>query len=153
MDFQRKVLILRNTFVNFLKKLSFRCRHSKILLLEAQNSTPLSRIRNGVAVLSREFEGQIADPRQGSLISCGHSSILRKSCDFAAYIQKLCFWGIKNQHPYRGCVVEWPFRRENSRVRSRILDRGRRNPALVSYIHTHAPPLPVSHRDGSRHGD
>ena len=62
-EFYRKVLILRDTFVNFLKKCQFRCIHLKIQLLGHQNSTPLSRIRNGVAVSSREFEGQIADLR------------------------------------------------------------------------------------------
>ena len=61
--FQWKVVILHDTFVNFLKKWRFRCRHLKIHLLGPQNSTPLSRIRNGVAVLSRELEGPIADPR------------------------------------------------------------------------------------------
>ena len=48
---------------NSLKKLWFLCIHSKILPLGLQKSTPLSRIRHGVTVLSREFEGQIADPR------------------------------------------------------------------------------------------
>ena len=43
----------------FLKKCRFRCVHLKILLLGLQKSTPLSRMRNWVAVSSREFE----DPR------------------------------------------------------------------------------------------
>ena len=43
----------------------FRCIHSIILLLGSQKWTPLSRIWNRVAVSSREFKGQIADPRQG----------------------------------------------------------------------------------------
>ena len=63
MDFHRKVLILRDTFVNFLKKQRICCIHSKIMLLGCPKSTPLSRIRHGVAVSSREFEGHIADPR------------------------------------------------------------------------------------------
>ena len=108
-------------------------------------------IEGGISL--REFEGEIGNRRQGSLISCGHSMILGKSCDFAAYIQKLCFWGIKNQHPYRRCVVEWPFRRENSRVRSPILDRGVEFFYSEQLIHTHAHHLPLSHRDGSRHGN
>ena len=37
--------------------------HSTIMLLEHQKSTPLSRIRNWMAVLSREFEGQVANLR------------------------------------------------------------------------------------------
>ena len=63
MDFQRKVMILCNTFVSFLKNLWFRCIHLKILLLGPQKSTPLSRIRNWMAILSREFEGQVANLR------------------------------------------------------------------------------------------
>ena len=60
-DFWRKVMILHNTFINFLKKWWFHCIHSKILLLEPQNSTPLSRIRNGVVISSTEFEYQITN--------------------------------------------------------------------------------------------
>ena len=48
----------------------------------------------------------------------------KKSDDFAAYIRKFSFWGLIIRHPYRGSEMEWPFRRENSRVRSPILDRG-----------------------------
>ena len=53
-----------------------------------------------------------------------HSSILWKSTHFARYIRKLCFWGLRNRHPYRGSEIGWPFCRENSRVKSRIFDRG-----------------------------
>ena len=65
MDFHRKVVILRDTFVNYLHKWWFLCIHSKILPLGLQKSTPLSRIRHGVAVSSREFEHQITDPGWG----------------------------------------------------------------------------------------
>ena len=142
MDLHRKVLILHDTFVKFLKKWRFRCINSTILILERQNSTPLSRIRNGVAVLSREFESQIADPRQGCKLEnpwifmekywfCViHASNFEKSVNFAAYIQKFSFWGLRIRRPYRGSEMEWLFCRENSRVRSRIFDRGRRFPVI-----------------------
>ena len=61
MDFDGKVMILCYTWVNFLGKCRFRFLHSKIKFLGLENSTPLSRIKNGVAILSREIDGQIAD--------------------------------------------------------------------------------------------
>ena len=52
-----------------------------------------------------------------------HSSILWKSKQFTAYIWKLCFWALGNRHAYQGSDVDWPFRRENSNIRSWILDK------------------------------
>ena len=95
MAFQRKVMILLDTFVNFLKEWRFRCRHSKNLPLGHHKSTPLSRIRHGVAVLSREFKGQIVE--DVSSISYRHSSIFWKSKDFVAYIRKFCFWRLRSR--------------------------------------------------------
>ena len=46
-----------------------------------------------------------------------------KSNDFAAYVLRFWFWGFKHRHLYRGSEMEWPFRRENSRIKSQILDR------------------------------
>ena len=92
MDFQRKVMILCNTFVIFLKKWWFRCIHSKILLLGPQKSTPLSRMCNWVAVSSREFEGPRNLDRAYVWISCRHSLFQWKNYVFAAYIWKFCIW-------------------------------------------------------------
>ena len=41
-----------------------------------------------------------------------HSSILWKSVDFAAYMWKICFWGLRNWDPYRRSEMEWPFGQE-----------------------------------------
>ena len=60
-----KVVIVHDTVVNSMKRLSFCCIHLKIMLLEPQNSTPLSGIRNWMAILSREFEGQVANLQYG----------------------------------------------------------------------------------------
>ena len=57
-----KVLIFRYTFVNSWKKYWCCCIHSKIKVLGFQKSTPISRIRNWMAVVSREVEGQCANP-------------------------------------------------------------------------------------------
>ena len=53
-----------------------------------------------------------------------HSSNVWKSVNFAAYIRKLWFWSLRIRHPYQGSEMEWPFCRENLKVRSRILDMG-----------------------------
>ena len=66
---------------------------------------------------------KIQKSHQKYCFSMIHSSILWKSTHFAAYIRKLCFWGLRNRHPYRGSEIGWPFCRENSRVKSRIFDR------------------------------
>jgi len=58
------------------------------------------------------------------LISLQTFEHLKKSSDFVAEGWQSCFWGLRNRHPYRGSDMEWLFCRENSRVRSRILDRG-----------------------------
>ena len=66
-----------------------------------------------------------------------HPLNFRKSSDFAAYIRKFCFWGLRNRDPYRRSEMEWLFRRENLRVRSRILDRGRQFSEKVTIsLHT-----------------
>ena len=52
-----------------------------------------------------------------------HSWIFWKSDDFAADIGKFCFWRLRYRHPYQKSDMKWRFCRENTRVRSRIVDR------------------------------
>ena len=69
--------------------------------------------------------------KQNVRMYAAKSLLFQKNNDFAAYIRKFSFWGIRIRHPYRGSEMEWLFCRENSRVRSRIFDRGRRFPVGI----------------------
>ena len=88
-----------------------------------------------------------------------------KSNDFACYILQLPeqfmislhtfntsrFGVSETRTPYRGSKIEWPFRRENSRVRSRILDKsiGSSQEDIFTCTPTHHTLLEAIALDGS----
>ena len=71
-----------------------------------------------------DFDGLWLICLQKLWFSMIHSSILWKSKHFTANIRKLCLWDLRNRHPYPVSEIGWPFCRENSKVKSRIFDRG-----------------------------
>ena len=62
MDFHIKVVMLHDTFVNVQKKVRISLHTFENSAFGGSEFDTLPRIRNGLAVLSREFKRQIADP-------------------------------------------------------------------------------------------